>query len=99
MGDGLLMVIPSTVRIVESRLEIDQDYAHNLREYLRRFSTVTFACPLSQGQTFSIVRSISAKEIDGHERLTFMRLPYPYREDRYLRYYLSVRAKLSAAIG
>jgi glycosyltransferase involved in cell wall biosynthesis len=98
MDGSLLMVIPTTVRIVESKREIDEDYANNLREYLHYFTSITFACPITTGHNFNIARSVSMTEIEGYERLTFVPLPYPYREDRYLKYYLSVRAILSNEI-
>src|SRR5579863_7669757 len=98
MRNNLLMVIPATVRWTGSEYEVDEDCSHNLREYLKSFSTVTFACPIPIRETFNIVRSIPMNQIDGHERLSFMRLPCPYREDRYFQHYLSVRSLLSAEI-
>ena len=99
MDGKLLMVIPSTVRLVGTIYQIDVDYANNLREYLRSFSTVAFACPVSVERTFDIARSILFNEIDGYERLRFISLPYPYREDRYLYNYLFVRAIIASEIN
>lgn len=99
MSNSLLMVVPSNVRLVEGEIQVDSDYANNLRAYLRAFSKVTFACPIFTTKTVSIVRSVPMNQIEGHERLVFLPLPYPYREDRYLKNYISVRARLVKEIA
>jgi colanic acid/amylovoran biosynthesis glycosyltransferase len=100
--DGsLLLVIPPVVRAVDGTYEVEADFCHNLRLYLTNFSHVTFACPAFPDHEGSgaILRSLPLKALQNNERLTFIRLPYPYREDRYLRQYLTTRRLLSSEIA
>lgn len=99
--DGsLLLVIPPVVRTVNKVYEVETDFSQNLRLYLENFSHVTFACPAfpdgaGKGE---ILRSMPLTALQNSERLTFIPLPYPYREDRYLRHYLTTRRLLSSEI-
>jgi glycosyltransferase involved in cell wall biosynthesis len=101
-GDGsLLLVIPPVVRTVDGIYEVETDFSHNLRLYLANFSHVTFACPPfpDDDGKGAILRSLPIKDLQNNERLTFIPLPYPYREDRYLRHYLTTRRLLASEIA
>jgi glycosyltransferase involved in cell wall biosynthesis len=97
----LLLVIPPVVRTVNGVYEVEADFSNNLRLYLTNFSHVTFACPVFPDQEGSgvILRSSPLNETPNSDRLSFIRLPYPYREDRYVRHYLSIRRLLASEIA
>jgi glycosyltransferase involved in cell wall biosynthesis len=97
MGD-LLMVIPSTVRLVGGVYEVERDYANNLRVYLKNFGHVTFACPVSPSTTYSILKSQPITQIEDSARLTYLPLPVAYREDKFFINYFSTRALLKREI-
>ena len=81
MTGNLLMVIPSTVRLVDGVYEVERDYANNLRIYLKNFSHVTFACPVSPSTAHHILRSQPITQIEDSTRLTYLPLPVAYREE------------------
>jgi glycosyltransferase involved in cell wall biosynthesis len=99
MTGKLLMVIPSTVRLVDGNYEIESDYINNLRAYLRNFDHVTFACPVAPGTDHHIIRSQPIAQIQDRDGLTYIPLPYAYREDRYLRHFLSTKKRLASEIN
>jgi glycosyltransferase involved in cell wall biosynthesis len=95
----LLLVIPPVVRIVNGVHEVEGDFANNLRVYLDNFSHVTFACPVSLNTSYSgILKSIPLNEVNNSDRLTYIMLPYTYREDRHLWHYLATRKRLRSEI-
>jgi colanic acid/amylovoran biosynthesis glycosyltransferase len=97
----LLLVTPPVVRTVKGVYEVEADFANNLRLYLANFSHVTFAGPVFPDQKAHgiILRSLPLEKIDNSDRLSFIPLPYAYREDRYLRYYLPTRRLLASEIA
>lgn len=97
----LLLVIPPVVRTLNGIDEVEADFANNLRIYLTNFSRVTFACPvLSEREASGIIlRSMPLDKIPNADRLSFIPLPYAYREDRYLRHYLATRRLLASEIA
>jgi len=97
----LLLVIPPVVRSVKGIYEVEADFANNLRLYLANFNHVTFACPVfPNGEASGIIlRSLALDKIQNADRLSFIPLPYAYREDRYLRHYLATRRLLRAEIA
>jgi glycosyltransferase involved in cell wall biosynthesis len=100
MNGRLFLVTPPNVRAVSRNYEIDADFAKNLSTYLINFDHVTFACPqLSTQKDSGIIRSLPLCEINNHDRLSYIPLPYPYREDRYLRHYLATRKLLRSEIA
>jgi glycosyltransferase involved in cell wall biosynthesis len=62
---------------------------------------VTFACPVFPDKEASgiILRSSPLDKIPNAERLSFIPLPYAYREDRYLRHYQTTRRLLASEIA
>lgn len=96
----LLLVIPPVVLKPDQQVEIDEHFANNIKAYLKRFEFVRFACPIvPRDQISNFSDSIPKDEIEGHERLTFVQLPYTYREDRHLLNYLAVKSLLKHEIG
>lgn len=91
----LLLVIPPVVELADSGYALDGDFANNLRAYLRSFGHVTVACPaIPQSPHNGLVKTVPFSTIEDRERLTFIPLPYTYREDRHLIHYLRTRAIL-----
>jgi colanic acid/amylovoran biosynthesis glycosyltransferase len=100
MSGGLLLVIPPVVRIVDGSYEVEADFVNNIRAYLENFKHVTFACPVSPDvHGNGILRSTPIDEIPDNDRLSYVRLPYTYREDRHLRHFLSTRTLLRFQIS
>ena len=100
MTGRLLLVIPPVVRMVNGIHEVEADFANNLKSYLANFSHVTFACPVLLTEKDSgILRSIPLSKIQNNDRLSYLPLPYAYREDRYLRHYLATRRLLRSEIA
>ena len=101
MNGTLLLVIPPVVRVVNGGYEVEVDFSHNLRAYLANFSHVTFACSaLSVEKAAGIIlRSLPLEEVQNKERLSYIPLPYAYREDRYLRHYFQTRRLLRSEIA
>ena len=99
--ENLLLVIPPVVRTVNGAYEVETDFSHNLRLYLTNFSQVTFSCPIlpDHRANGAILRSLPLESLQNSKRLSFVPLPYPYREDRYLRHYFATRRLLSAEIA
>jgi glycosyltransferase involved in cell wall biosynthesis len=95
----MLMVIPSTVRMVNETLEVENDYANNLSAYLANFDHVTFACPVSPDGGHGILKSRPITSLPNADRLTYIRLPHTYREDKYLRHFFSTRQILLSEIS
>jgi hypothetical protein len=93
MNGTLLLVIPPVVRVVNGAYEVEVDFSHNLKAYLTNFSHVTFACPaLSVEKAAGIIlRSVPLEGMQNKKRLSYIPLPYAYREDRYLRHYFQTR--------
>jgi glycosyltransferase involved in cell wall biosynthesis len=100
-GGTLLLVIPPVVRTVNGVHEIEADFANNLRLYLANFSHVTFACPVFPDKDARgvILRSLPLERIPSASRLSFIPLPYAYREDKYLLHYLPTRQLLASEIA
>jgi len=98
---ALLLVIPPVVRNVNGSHEVEADFANNLRLYLENFSHVTFACPVfpSGKDRGVILRSLPPDKIKNSDRLSYIPLPYTYREDRHLRHYLATRKLLRLEIA
>lgn len=100
MSGKLLLVIPPVVRMVNGVHEVEADFSNNLRLYLENFSHVTFACPAVRNQENSgILRSLPLGELKNSDRLSYIPLPYTYREDRHLRHYLATRKLLRSEIA
>src|SRR5579885_971963 len=99
--DSLLMVTPPVTRIVNGTVEVESDFANNLRLYLANFQQVTFAGPIfpEQEARGTILRSLPLNEIEGLAKLSFIPLPYAYREDRYLRHLLPTKLLLISEIA
>lgn len=97
----LLLVIPPVVRTLNGEFEVEIDFTHNLKIYLRNFDHVTFACSAVEGGSKydATLRSIPIQKIANSDRLTFVPLPMPYREDRYLWHYSSVKSVLRSEIA
>src|SRR5258706_2477379 len=97
----LLLVIPPVVRTAKGVYEVEADFSNNLRLYLANFAHVTFACPVFPDEEASgiILRSLPLDKIQNADRLSFIPLPYAYREDRYLRHYLATRRLLASEIA
>jgi colanic acid/amylovoran biosynthesis glycosyltransferase len=97
----LLLVIPPVVRTLNGTYEVEADFSNNLRIYLTNFSHVTFACPVFPDREASgiILRSLPLDKIPNADRLSFIPLPYAYREDRYVRHYLATRRRLASEIA
>ena len=99
MSKKLLLIIPPVVRLVDGVYEAEVDFSHNLRLYLCNFDHVTFCCPVSPtSENSGILRSVAFEQIPGNGRLTFIELPYTYREDRHLRHFFSTRKLLRSEI-
>lgn len=100
MSGKLLLVIPPVVRAVNGTHEVEADFSNNLRLYLANFSHVTLACPVQlYEQDSGILRSLPFNRIQGSDRLSFIPLPYTYRELTHLRHYLTTRSLLRAEIA
>ncbi len=97
----LLLVTPPVTRMIDGVYEVEADFVNNLRLYLANFDHVTFAGPVfpDQKSRGTILRSVSLDKIAHSNRLTFIPLPYAYREDRYLRHYLPTRRLLTSEIA
>ena len=96
----LLLVIPPVVRMINGVHEVEADFANNLKLYLANFSHVTFACPVLFSERDSgILRSVPLSKIQNSDRLSYIALPYTYREDRHLRHYLATRKLLRSEIA
>jgi colanic acid/amylovoran biosynthesis glycosyltransferase len=97
----LLLVTPPVTRTVNGVHEVEVDFSNNLRLYLRNFSHVTFAGPVFPDHQARgvILRSVPLDEIPNAGRLSFIPLPYAYREDRYLRYYFATKRLLASEIA
>lgn len=98
---SLLLVIPPVVRTVNGVHEVEADFSNNLRLYLANFDHVTFACPVFPDEDARgvILRSLPLEKISDASRLSFIPLPYAYREDKYLRHYLPTRRLLASEIA
>jgi colanic acid/amylovoran biosynthesis glycosyltransferase len=96
----LLLVIPPVVRTVKGIHEVEADFSNNLKLYLANFDHVTFACPVFPDEEARgiILRSLPLDKLQNANRLSFIALPYAYREDRYLRHYLATRRLLASEI-
>jgi colanic acid/amylovoran biosynthesis glycosyltransferase len=100
MSGTLLLVIPPVVRMVNGVHEVEVDFSNNLKGYLTSFSHVSFACPVAPARRDSgILKSLPVEKVTDADRLTFIPLPYAYREDRYLRHYLATRRLLRSEIA
>ena len=99
MSGKLLLVIPPVVRVVDGIYEVEADFSNNVRMYLKNFDHVTFACPtISTEKDSGIIRSLPLCKIQNCDRLSYISLPYAYREDRYLRHYLATKKLLISEI-
>jgi colanic acid/amylovoran biosynthesis glycosyltransferase len=98
---ALLLVIPPVIRTVDGVHEVEADFANNLRLYLANFAHVTFACPVFPNKEASgvILRSLPLDKMPDADRLSFIPLPYAYREDRYFRHYPATRRLLASEIA
>jgi len=100
MTGRLLLVIPPVVRMVNGVHEVEVDFANNLKLYLDNFSHVTFACPVSlRDKDSGLLRSLPLAKVKNSDRLSFIPLPYTYREDRHLRHYLATKKLLRSEIA
>jgi glycosyltransferase involved in cell wall biosynthesis len=97
----LLLVTPPVTRSVNGIYEVEVDFSNNLRLYLKNFSRVTFAGPVFPDQQARgvILRSVPIDKLPNAERLSFIPLPYAYREDRYLRHYFATKQLLISEIA
>src|SRR5579864_7314606 len=97
---ALLLVIPPVVRMDNGIYEVESDFANNLKLYLENFTHVTFACPaFPRGKDRGVIlRSVRLDEINHHDRLSYIALPYTYREDRYFRHYIATKRLLRSQI-
>lgn len=95
----LLLVAPPVVRAVNGSFEAEADFANSLESYLAHFENVTFACMVNELDNAGILNSIPLGEINNSDRLTYIPLPYAYREDRYFFHYLTVSTLLRSQIA
>lgn len=99
MKGELLLIIPTVLERRNGRIEVDVDFANNLRAYLDAFDMVTVACPLPMSdQHNNFPNTVPLESIPGHERARIVLLPKPYREDRYLLNKGTVTRRLRAEI-
>src|SRR5258706_12515592 len=100
-GGTLLLVTPPVTRTVNGVYEVEVDFANNLRLHLTNFSRVAFAGPVIPEERARgvILRSVPLNKIPNADRLSFIPLPYAYREDRYLRHYLATKRLLVSEIA
>src|SRR5277367_411427 len=100
MSGKLLLVIPPVVRVVNGIYEVEADFSNNLRMYLKNFDHVTFACPtILTAKDSGIIRSLPLCKMQNCDRLSYISLPYAYREDRYLCHYLATKRRLRSEIA
>ena len=96
----IFMVTPPNVRVVDGKYEVEEHFVNNLRAYLRNFTHVTFACPVSpQNEGGGILKSIPLDRIEHNDRLSYIRLPFTYREDKHLYNYFSAKKLLQSEIS
>ena len=98
MKGRLLLVIPPVVTKVGDVVEVDGDFANNLRAYLENFDHVTVACPVLEGSNNGLRQLTPFNNVAGHERMVFVPLPYTYREDRHFFHYRAVKKLLRSEI-
>jgi len=100
MNGSLLLVIPPVIRKVDGVFEAEVDFSHNLIAYLANFSHVTIASPMIlNDKKKDSFRSVPLSKIKNSDRLTYISLPFAYREDKYLRHYLKIRTLLRTEIA
>jgi glycosyltransferase involved in cell wall biosynthesis len=100
MSGKLLLVIPPVVRLVNGIREVEIDFSNNLRLYLANFDHVTFACPLSFTEKNSLtLSSIPFNKIQDSDRLSYISLPYTYKEFKHLRHYWATKKLLRSEIA
>lgn len=96
-NNNLVLVIPSILEVHNGKIRVDSDFANNLRAYLTQFDRVDVYCPA--GQSLGGFPALcDPEDIAGHQRLTLHVLPTPYREDRFLRHYRTVRRQLEQGL-
>jgi colanic acid/amylovoran biosynthesis glycosyltransferase len=96
----LLLVIPPVVRKVGGVHEVERDFSNNLRMYLANFRHVTFACPVQLFEKDSgILSSIPLSKMQDSARLSFVPLPYTYKELTHFRYYRATKELLRSEIS
>ncbi|MES2291600.1 MAG: glycosyltransferase [Pseudomonadota bacterium] len=99
MKGELLLIIPTVLESWDGKIQVDVDFANNLRAYLDAFDIVTVACPLPSSATHNnFPNTIPLDSMAGHERVRVILLPHPYREDRYFRHKAEVARLLRSEI-
>lgn len=93
---NLCMVIPSNFARVDGTVLVDKDFAANTHIYLDHFERVTVLSnsdPIEKADMLASLVELSQSGLD--ERFEFVELPYPYREDNYLRHRSKARELIS----
>src|SRR5258708_37649622 len=76
MADRLLQVLPSVVREIDKRLEVEADFCEGLRLYLDTFDEVTVACPVTTAVKDSGLRRCRpVGDLPWGNRVRFIPLP------------------------
>jgi glycosyltransferase involved in cell wall biosynthesis len=99
MPSSLLLVIPSVTKIVDGTVEVEEHFSYYLRGYLEGFDQVTFACPLLPANSQFTTPTLPLQDFLDGGRLSYLQLPYAYREDRYIRYYFQTKRLLRSEIA
>ncbi len=89
MNGTLLLIIPCVVQYVGKEVAIDEHFANNLNSYTENFDHVTFACSVAEeGELTSHKNLTRFSDLKEPNKVSFIALPEPYREDRfYLNYW------------
>jgi glycosyltransferase involved in cell wall biosynthesis len=97
----LFQVLPSVLRNIDGKLEVDVDFVEALRVYLDHFEEVRVACTVVTKVLGSgLERCVPVQSLPwGPDRLTFVELKAAYDLNKFVRNYPDVKKQLRREIG